>query len=342
MLTLDYDDVMLDWVHYSSKAIRGFPMHDPHERKFPIYLPPNYNPKRKEPYPVVFILAGWAGRSSKYVSDGSVFDIPMDQRLDQAIERKELNELIAVFPDGTSKWGHSQYINSPSFGNYSDYICDELVDFVDSKYHTHKSANFRGIMGHSSGGFGALVNGFLRSDRFQYVCSSAGDTFFELSLLPGAIDALNEVEKSGSISKFFEEFFLNPNPSNWGGKKMHAMMTLSLAPCYAPNPTKGPLFGDVFFDLRDGQIIPEIWQKYLQWDPIHLVHRHKTTAQKLKFIHLECGLQDEYGMLWGHRRLAKELGSLGISYQIDEYPGTHSGHNHRYTSRIKLMLQKMK
>ena len=59
---------MIEWLEHSSDAIKGFPMGDPHERKFPIYLPPGYDEKKKDGYPVVFLLAGWGGRSSKYVS----------------------------------------------------------------------------------------------------------------------------------------------------------------------------------------------------------------------------------------------------------------------------------
>jgi enterochelin esterase family protein len=102
---------MIDWLTFSSKAIRGFPMGDAHERRFPVYLPPGYDRKRSEPYPVVFMLAGWSGRASTYLSRDSVFGQPLDQRLDRAIEEGRLPGLIAVFPDGGSKLGCSQYVN---------------------------------------------------------------------------------------------------------------------------------------------------------------------------------------------------------------------------------------
>ena len=75
---------MIQWLTYNSKAIAGYPMGDPSEREFPVYLPPHYNPQRKEPYPLVFILAGWGGKSAGYIADDSAFGISLPKRLDQA------------------------------------------------------------------------------------------------------------------------------------------------------------------------------------------------------------------------------------------------------------------
>jgi len=332
---------MIEWLEHSSKAIKGFPMGDPHKRAFPIYLPPNYKADRKEPYPVIFFLAGWGGRGSKLLSDGSFFETPLNVYFDKAIDKKELTPFIGVFPDGSSKLGSSQYVNSPAIGNYMDYICDELTDFIDEKYNTYKAAEFRGITGHSSGGFGALLSGMMRSDRFQFVCSSAGDSFFDLTLLTTVIPTLNEVEKAGGVEGFLKNFFKVPNPGKNSYKKMMALLTLSQAPCYAPDITNAPLYGELFFDIKTGKLIPEIFEKYQNWDPLHVIDRHIEIAQNLKFVHLECGLDDEYAAQWGHRQFVEKLKKYAIPHQIDEYPGSHGGHNHRYEHRVKVMLEKM-
>ncbi|MDB5038943.1 MAG: esterase family protein [Bacteriovoracaceae bacterium] len=330
---------MIEWLTFSSKALKGFPMGDPHERVFPVYLPPGYSRKRAEPYPVVFLLAGWSGRSSSYVNDSSVFQIPLQARLDQAIRGKKMPPVIVVFPDGASKLGGSQYVNSPAIGNYMDYIADELVELIDDRYHTHRSARYRGIAGHSSGGYGALVHGFLRPDRFQFVCSSAGDTYFELSFAPAIIDALNEIKKAGSIQKFISEISNSTQPPS--GRKMNGLLMVSMAPIYAPNLKAAPLYGDLPFDLETGEMIEEVWKKYLKWDPVHLIDKTFKKAKALKFIHLDAGLQDEYALQWGHRQLAAKLKKYKIPHQLDEFVGTHSGNHWRFEGRIQLMLTKM-
>ncbi|MBN8553909.1 MAG: hypothetical protein J0L93_00515 [Deltaproteobacteria bacterium] len=316
-------------------------MGDAHERICPVYLPPNYDKKRKEPYPVVVFLAGWSSKGSSYLSDESAFGIPLQTRFDRAIGEGRMPAFIGAFPDGTSKLGCSQYINSPSLGNYGDYICDEITSLIDKEFHTYSSANFRAVTGHSSGGFGALVSGFLRPDRFQFVCSSAGDSFYEALYLPSVNLMMSELEKSGSLVKFVEDFLNHPNPKSLPRSKGEALMSLSMAACYAPNPSKAPLFGDLFFEPTTGKIIPEIWKKYLEWDPIHMVEKNIQNIKKLKFILLEAGLQDEYGLQWGHRQLAEKFKKHGVSFEINEYPGTHSGQNWRFEPRLINIFSKM-
>jgi enterochelin esterase-like enzyme len=332
---------MIQHLKVISQAIKGFPMGDAHERDLPVYLPPTYKKNRKEPYPVVFFLAGWGNKGSAYLSDDSAFGISLQARFDQAINDGRMQEFIGVFPDGTSKVGCSQYINSPAFGNYMDHLCDELTAIIDKEFHTHASADFRAIVGHSSGGFGALANGFMRPDAFKYLCSSAGDSFYELSLMPNLNNVMSELQKSGSLVRFVDEFLSHPSPKNLPRAKGEAMMTLSMAPCYAPNTGNAPLYGDLFFDIQTGKIIPEVWEKYLSWDPVRMVEKYLKNIQKLKFILLESGTQDEHGLQWGHRQLGEKLKAHGIPFSLNEYPGGHSGHHWRFETRVKTLLEKM-
>ena len=316
-------------------------MGDPHERTFPVYLPPDYNPKRSDPYPVVFLLAGYPSRGAEFLIERTIFNPSLPTRLDKAIRENQLPPVIIVFPDGSSKLGCSQYVNSPAFGNYMDYIADELTAFIDSRFHTHRDPAFRGIMGHSSGGFGTLVMGMLRPDAFPFICSSAGDSFYEVLYLPAIKFIINELESTNGIKGFIDWFLNHPDPTSTGSKKFETMMTLAMAPCYAPNLKNAPLLGDVFFDVKTGAIIPEIWEKYLAWDPVRMVDKHIPALRSLKWIHLEAGLQDEYALQWGHRQIAAKLTQLNIPYQLDEYPGGHSGHHWRFIRRLELMLKKM-
>jgi enterochelin esterase-like enzyme len=331
---------MIEWITVKSKALEGFPVEDNSSRDLPVYVPPSYNPKRKTPYPVALILAGWGSKGSSLIADDSAFGLSLPKRLDQAIAEKRLPECIVAFPDGSTRYGGSQYINSPSFGYYSDYICDEISHSIDTQFHTYGDAHYRAILGHSSGGFGALINAVLRPDRFLFVGSSAGDTFFEMSLLPVVKHAVDEIEKSGSLEKFIEDFLSHPNPKSLPRSKGETMMLLSLAGCYAPGPV-APLYGDLFFDLKTGKIDHEIWERYLSWDPLHFFPRHSESASKIRYIYLDAGKQDEYGLQLGHRQLASTLTQLQIPHRLDEFHGGHSGQTWRYETRLKNILDQM-
>jgi enterochelin esterase-like enzyme len=332
---------MIQWLTHSSKAIQNFPMGDPHERTFPVYLPPGYDAKRSEPYPVVSFLAGFSGKGSGYIADNSAFGIPLAQRFDDAIRRGTLKPFIAYFPDGTSKMGCSQYVNSPAFGNYLDYITQELPEFIDENFHTHRSRDYRAVVGHSSGGFGALVIGMMRPEAFSYILSSAGDGFYEASLLPNVNVVMIELQKHGTVANFIQYFLGHPNPGSLSPREFDTMLTLAMAPCYAPNVNSAPLFGDLFFDEKTGAILPDVWEKYLAWDPVRMVDRYVANLKKLKCIRLEAGLQDEHALQWAHRQVAAKLTQHGIAVEVEEYPGPHGGHHWRFEGRLTRILNHM-
>jgi enterochelin esterase-like enzyme len=326
---------MTEWIDYTSRAIAGFPMGDPPTRSFPIYLPPDYHRSQKK-YPVVFFLAGYSGKGSGYLADDSAFGLPLQARFDNAIDANRLSPFIGVFPDCTSRLGHSQYVNSPAFGNYLDYLTDELPQVVDTRFRTIASASHRVVAGHSSGGFGALVAGMKRPDVFNWVIASASDSFYEFCHFSGVNAALIEIHKAGSLQAFLDTAL--SRPARHGGREFQALMTLAMAPCYAPNVSAPPLYGDLFFDLETGEIIPEVWAKFLAWDPIRMIDSHKNGLKKLQFIQLECGLQDEHGLQWGHRQIAKGLRRLNVPHELVEYPGGHSGHHWRFEERLARLF----
>jgi S-formylglutathione hydrolase FrmB len=325
---------------HESDLLAGNSWSDPHIRKVHVYLPPNYSDRRKDPYAVIFMLAGWSGRGAHYLTDGGAFSWSIPERLDHLIESKQMPPAIVVFPDCTTRLGASQYVNSSVNGPYMDYLCDELVEWVDRRFHTHKTRDYRGLIGHSSGGFGALATCMMRSDRFSALCSSAGDTWYEYlytHTIPQTIATLN---KAGGVGAFVDTFLGNPNPRGLlGGSATIAMLNLSMASCYMPNPNVEHIKGDLWFDLETGVILDDVFSRLLAWDPIHMIDHHVTELRNLRWIHLEAGDNDEYGLQLGHRQFASRLAGLGIDHCIEEYAGKHGGHHYRMPSRIAKMLE---
>ncbi len=327
---------------HTSELLVDNPLGDPHVREVPVYLPPDYSSRRKDPYPVIFMLAGWGGRGAQYLRDGGAFSWPIHGRIDELIASREMPPAIVVFPDCTTCFGSSQYVNSPGTGPYMDYLCDELVDWVDRRFHTHRSRDYRGVVGHSSGGFGALAIGMLRPDRFGAICSSAGDCWYEFLYVHTVPATIRVIRSAGGEEQFINKFLASPDPLGlFGRDEVIAMMNLSICPCFAPNPQVPLLRGDVFFDLDTGELVPESWQRLLDWDPLRMVDRYVAQLRSLRWIHLEAGTEDEYGLCLGQRQLAKKLAKHRIEFTLDEYPGTHSGHHYRMPDRIRRMVERM-
>jgi enterochelin esterase-like enzyme len=324
---------------HESKLLRGNPMGDDHVRRLPVYVPPGYDEDRAEPYPVVYLLAGWSGRGARYFEDGGAFSVSLPERFDRMIAAGEMRPFVAAFPDCTTKLGASQYVNSAANGPYMDYLCDELVPFVESLFNVRRDAAYRGLLGHSSGGFGALVTAMLRPDAFRAICSSAGDGWYEHLYVEPIPKIVRAVQKKGGVVPFIEAYLASPNPFGLlPSDDGIAMMSLGMCNCYAPNLDVPVLKGDLYFDLDTGELVPEVWAKFLAWDPVLMVERHLDALRSMRWIHLEAGTEDEYGLHLAHRQLARRMRDGGLAPVVDEYPGKHGGHHYRFADRIRRLL----
>ena len=128
----------------TSQALAGNLLGDPATRTYNVLLPPSYATSDKR-YPVVYVLHWYTGDLLTYgrFDAGAVRDF--------ATARAKVQEMIFVFPDASNMLGGSQYLSSPTIGDYETYITQELVDLVDATYRTIPDRNSRGITGCSMG-----------------------------------------------------------------------------------------------------------------------------------------------------------------------------------------------
>src|SRR5437867_12472911 len=66
-----------------------------------------------------------------------------------------VSPMIVVIPDGNSRYGCGQWVDSPMTGNFEQYVVKDVVAFVDAHHRTVPDLRSRGVFGFSSGGFGA-------------------------------------------------------------------------------------------------------------------------------------------------------------------------------------------
>lgn len=126
-----------------------------------VIKPASYK-KKKESYPVVYLLHGYGGWYSNWII-----------REPKLKEYADEYNLMIVCPDGgNSSW----YFDSPidSTMKYETYISKEVPDYIDAHYHTIKDRNARAITGLSMGGHGALFLAFRHSETFGACGSMSG------------------------------------------------------------------------------------------------------------------------------------------------------------------------
>ncbi len=135
---------------------------------FTVYLPSNYNPQH--PYPVLYLFYGYGGNRDSWFSGLNIHRVA-----DQLIEEGRIAPLIMVSP----AYGNSFAVNSfpgegrdpgtVDIGRYEDYLVQELIPYVDSRYSTVPERTGRYVGGASMGGYAALYLGLTYPELFSRI-----------------------------------------------------------------------------------------------------------------------------------------------------------------------------
>jgi S-formylglutathione hydrolase FrmB len=234
---------------------------------------------------------------------------------------------VVVFVDAWTSIGGSQFINSPGTGRYMDYVCDEIVPFVDERY---PASGRHGVAGHSSGGYGAMVCSMLRPDTFAAFASHAGDALFEHCYLrdfaPVARTLRDHFE--GSYEVLFER--LKEADAFEFSRYGTALSIYAMAEAYSP--------GELPFAIDTGMLHAEVWAKWLRWDPVRMAASHVDALKRMRRIYLDAGRRDEYYLDLGAQAFAAELSRLGVEHTLELFDGGHGGFSHRYPAAVRELV----
>lgn len=324
-----------------SALLRDNPLGDPATRQAPVYLPPGYEQGQAR-YPTVYLLAGYTGRGT-YMLNDSAFDETIQERLDRLIESGLIQPMLVVMPDGFTRYGGSQYINSSATGRYEDHLTQELIPAIDRRYRTRAEAGYRAIAGKSSGGYGALVLAMHHPDLFGAVACHSGDMYFEYCYKPDFPLFLNaagrlDLQTPEALAQFLAGFSpkMHPKPANF----FDILSVAAMAACYSPNPATPGGF-DLPFDMTTGELRPDIWQRWLAHDPITLLQAepHAAALRGMKLVYLDCGNRDEHALHYGARIFCRRLTGLNIPYVYQEFDGGHRNTQFRYDVSLRLISQ---
>lgn len=303
-----------------SEVLADNPLGDSPVRRVPVYLPPSYDRQPARRFPVVYYLVGFLGRGLSLLNV-QPFQPTLPERLDALLNRGECGELILVMPDGFTRYGGSQYLNSPAVGRYEDHIVHELVPHIDRTFRTTGERAGRGVMGHSSGGFGAITYGMRHADTFAAVACHSGDMYFEYSYQPDLPKLFNALRPIGDARAFFAQLDGKPK---FGRTDFDALNMLAMSACYSPNPRADPPF-DLPIDLATGALRDDVWRRWLAHDPVNLVERYASALKSLALLYLDCGLRDEYNLHIGARVLSARLTAHGVAHEHHEFDDGHGG-----------------
>jgi S-formylglutathione hydrolase FrmB len=321
----------------ASAALRGNHLGDPHERPLWVYVPPGYDDSDRR-YPSIYVLQGYAGSLYGW-RNRTPFRQTFPEAADTVFASGNAPPCIVVWIDAWTRYGGSQYVDSPGTGNYHSYICNDIVPFVDSRYRTLAAAAHRGVMGKSSGGFGALITPMLRPDLFGGLASHAGDGLYEGCYTKSFLDATRALRDhyDGSYERFWTELAGRAPMSR--PEDADLVMTYGCAAAFSARDDGSV---ELPFDITTGQLIDRVWQRWLAWDPVRMAPRYADALRGLRAIWLDAGKRDEYYLDLAAIAFAKQLDALGIrDVHLELFDATHMGIDYRYPLSLAYLAHRL-
>ncbi|RPI93294.1 MAG: esterase, partial [Chloroflexi bacterium] len=302
-------------------------------------LPPGHDEVPGQRYPVVFLLSSH-GNTGPGLMNWQPWDVTIQQQLESLVESRTIGPMIVVLPDMWTRFGGSQYINSAGMGRYEDYLVDEIVPLVDRNYRTLPDRDHRGIMGRSSGGFGAITQAMHHPDIFGAFACHSGDLYWEYACMPHLSRMHQHLEKFGGLDAFIRDIpTIRPKSSAF----WDLIMTVCWAAAYGSNPDSPHGF-DLPIDPDTGVLSRTVWARWLEHDPIRKLDnpRYVDTLRKMRAIFIDAGVYDEYQLQVGARLLHQRLDQLHIPHTYEEYPDGHRGTHYRYANSLARLYEALR
>jgi S-formylglutathione hydrolase FrmB len=326
----------LDRLVVESEALADNPLNDPAIRPLWVYRPPGVELDHPKPLPSIYVIQGYTGQVDMW-ANRPMLEPTFLERLDAMFAVRECPDAIVVMVDAWTSYGGSQYLNSTGTGRYLDYLCDEVVPFVDERYPTQPSRDHRGLTGKSSGGYGAMVVPMLRPDTFGALASHAGDALFECCYLADFrnVARLLRDRFEGSYEVFFERLRAADH-IDWD-KLGEPLEVYGYAAAYSPDPER-PGKALLPFDIATGRLLDDVWAQWLDKDPVRMAPQYVDALRSMHRIYLDAGREDEYYLDLGAQAFAAELERLGIAHTLELFDGKHGGLTYRYPGAIRELV----
>jgi hypothetical protein len=322
---------------FTSQVLRDNVLGDPAERPLLVYTPPGYDSETDRRYPSLYVIQGYTGSAMMWLNN-TAYRSQFPVAADRVFAERQAPPAIVVYVDAWTAYGGSQFVDSPGTGRYHAYLCDEVVPWVDAHYRTLPAPEHRGIMGKSSGGFGAMITPMLRPDLFGGFATHAGDSLYELCYIPEfgqAVRALRDYD--GDIFRWWDDFRSRPSFTKSGDQEL--LMTLGVAACFSARSDGTP---ELPFDPHSGVVIKDVWARWLEWDPVRMVPKYADAMRSQRAIWIDAGTRDEWFLDLGASAFRDELAKIGVTdVYFELFDAAHGGIDYRYPLSLAFLATKL-
>lgn len=311
-------------IDFESPALTAFWGRSIRMRGF-VLLPPGYDAKGSQTYPVVYFTHGFGGGLARFA--------PGIANTWLAMANGEMPPMIWVYLDESSPTGTHEFADSVNNGPWGQALTEELIPALEAKYHMDAKATGRFLNGHSSGGWATLWLQTRYPKVFGGTWSTSPDPsdFHDFTGIDLYADGANAYRKpdgsayplirdQGKVIATFEQFArLERTLGVYGGQ------LASFDWVFSPRGEDGR--PQPMFDRDTGKVDANVvayWR-----DHYDIAHRLQAHWPELKpdldgKIHLIIGTADTFYLDGAAHRLKDVLDGLHATSDIRFLPGkTH-------------------
>lgn len=82
--------------------------------------------------------------------------------------------------------------------------------------------------------------------------------------------------------------------------------------------------GKIEFPINEkGELLPQVWEKWKQKDPLVFLKNREKNLKQLKGIYLDVGRSDQYHLQYGSRQISQILKQQKVNHDYSEFDGNH-------------------
>jgi S-formylglutathione hydrolase FrmB len=283
-----------------SKTIAGNAIGDTPDREVFVYTPPSYDRTPNRRFPVLYLLHGFTSHPREWL-DGTYQGLDLQQTMD-SLWRVDAGEFLVVMPNADNAMGGGFYVNSAAFGQWEDFVSQELVQYIDARYRTRPDRASRGLAGQSMGGFGALYLAQKHSDVFGTV----------YAMSPCCTSLVGELAPTSDVWRYVRDSTMAAPPAMAGSVRIARAMTAAFGAPYDQ---------------------PGAWSKFL---PVDMLTKDASGMRRSCAVVIEYGLDDAIASVpLGSRAYADALARVKIPYRLDAFAGGHTDRTRqRFEQRV--------
>ena len=157
-----------------------------------------------------------------------------------------------------------------------------------------------------------------------------------LNAFPKSVRTLRD-HYHGSFDEFWKDFRSRPAFTREGDGEL--LNDWCMAACYSADDD-----GTVRlpYDPATGMLIPQVWERWLRWDPVRMVAGHAAALKGMRAIYIDAGRRDQFWLDLGAEAFRRALAAIGVTDVFFElFDATHDAIEYRYPIGIKYLAERL-